>query len=83
MFDCPSCKQETKKLIAIDQTIYCSLCYEKKDQRPTYLHQRMPGAESRRLTVAKAGVIANRVISRESKNKTVVLDRRTGKPTEY
>lgn len=85
-WNCPTCGSPTNKLIGAKKLedfakLRCPSCYERSDERPTYLHRKMEGATSKTLTVAKAAIIDNRVVSREDKN--IVLDRRTGKETQY
>lgn len=80
MFECPTCKQSCKRLIGIDGHIYCNICYQRKDERPTYLHQIMPGSEAG-VTFAKGKIIDNRIICPDDKR--TVIDRRTGKITEF
>ena len=85
-FICPTCGSDTSRLIGPNEKegfvkFKCPKCFERPDLRPTYLHQKMEGATSKNLTIAKAHIIDNRVISREDKN--VVIDRRTGKETQY
>ena len=75
MFDCPNCKKDARRLIGSKKGIFCEACFEREDYRPTYLHQVLDGQTDRRLTIAKANEIANRVLNREGK----VVDKRTGK----
>lgn len=84
MFDCPNCKRNCKKLIAVERQpkLHCENCFERQEARPTYLHDSFPGAESKeRLTIAKANVIGRRMICPE--DKMVVLDRKTKRETQY
>lgn len=82
-FICPTCGSETWKFIARDNKdkLVCPRCYKSDDMRPSYLHQKMEGATSKGLTVAKSHIIDNRRICPE--DKAVVIDRRTGKETQY
>ena len=75
------CKKPCKRLIAFDGNLYCENCYNIEKPRPVYLHQTEGNPWAKNLTIAKGRVIDNRVVSKDD-GKTI-LDRRTGRPTEY
>ena len=81
-FICKNCSRPCRKLIGKEGKIYCEICFDTRNEyRPVYLHQNFPGAEARGLTYAKAEIIANRIICPE--DRTIVIDKRTGRETEY
>ena len=82
-FICRSCKAETNKLIyptGFDDCV-CPSCYVPRNVSNINLHMPMPGSQRKGLTVGKAWEIDQRVISKDD-GKTV-LNRRTGKETQY
>lgn len=84
-FNCPTCGSKTWKLIAprkesgLDK-LACPKCYSCVVPSPTYLHQLAEGSDNRNLTQVKARIIENRIIRKED---GLVIDRRTGKETQY
>jgi hypothetical protein len=83
-FTCPTCKAETKRLIACKDgrgDLGCPECYTLTIGSPAYLHQLAEGAKGdRSYTVAKDMLIDRRVLS---KDKTTSIDRNTGRQSQY
>jgi uncharacterized protein YbaR (Trm112 family) len=87
-FICPTCGSKTWKLVAQrDQSerskdkLACPQCFDSVRGRPSYLHQTMEGAQSRGLTEAKSRIISNRIVCPDDKR--IIIDKRTGRETQY
>jgi hypothetical protein len=89
-FICQTCGSETWKLIApvnaqefssSQDKLACPRCFNTGYKPPSYLHQKMEGAQARGLTEAKSRIIANRIICPE--DHAIVIDKRTGRETQY
>lgn len=93
MFDCPSCKAQTSKLIIFNspKRLGCPNCGTPKSrQLKVNLGQVLDrwenvdkngNVKTHRITVGKASEIDSRIVCKEDPK--VVLNRHTGKPTQY
>lgn len=82
-FTCENCGTPTNKLIIPRDSgrngkLHCPTCYESKPFTRTGLHDRVPGTT---MTRGKWDVIGNRRTSLDDNR--VIIDKRTGKETQY
>lgn len=83
-FDCPTCKQQARKLIIPPEgkQIVCGNCYHKEGSPYNWqLHDVVFDDGKTRLTRGKAWEIDNRVKSKDDKR--TIINKVTGKPAQY